>query len=250
MKKYFLLHLMLSMFVVLLIALGNIAYSANANGSRVTIYPAPSNEILSKDYMLEVNGKKVDIYLAKIADVENRPSWTLDPQDVGGPYSFSYFDFSGEVKIKITSLKKPLDKLVIRPLSASSVTKVDGNTVTFTINKPCKLSIEPDGRLEPLLIFANPLEINLPKKDDPNVIYFGPGIHKPENIKLSSNQTLYIAGGAIVKGGLEVSGDNIKIRGRGILCGNDWKWRQGPGAMIGMRKATNVVIEDIILRGS
>jgi hypothetical protein len=251
MKKYFLLHLMLSMFVVLLIAFGNIAaYSANANESRLTIYPAPSNEIFSKDYMLEVNGRKVDIYLAKIADVENRPSWTLDPQDVGGPYSFSYFDFSGEVKIKITSLKKSLDKLVIRPLSASAVTKVDGNTVTFTINKPCKLSIEPDGRLEPLLIFANPLEINLPKKDDPNVIYFGPGIHKPENIKLSSNQTLYIAGGAIVKGGLEVSGDNIKIRGRGILCGNDWKWRQGPGAMIGMRKATNVVIEDIILRGS
>jgi hypothetical protein len=101
MKKYFLLHLMLSMFVVLWIAFGNIAaYSANANESRLTIYPAPSNEILSKDYMLEVNGRKVDIYLAKIAVVENRPSWTLDPQDVGGPYSFSYFDFQAKSKSK------------------------------------------------------------------------------------------------------------------------------------------------------
>lgn len=51
----------------------------------------------------EVNGKKVDIYLAKIADVKNPPDWTLKPEDVGGPYSFSYFDFSGEVNIKITS---------------------------------------------------------------------------------------------------------------------------------------------------
>jgi hypothetical protein len=222
----------------------------NDRDSELTIYPAPSNEILSKDYTLEVNGKKVDIYLAKIAEVENRPEWTLNPEDVGGPYSFSYFDFSGEVNIKVTSLGKPLDKLVILPLSAGIKPKVMGNTVTFTINKPCKLSVEPDGRLEPLLIFANPPEINPPKKGDPNVIYFGPGIHKPENIKLSSGQTLYIAGGAIVKGGVAVTGDNIKIMGRGILCGNDWPWLKGQGSMIGMREATNVTVEDIILRGS
>ena len=220
------------------------------NDPIVTIYPAPPNEILSEDYILEVNGKPVDIYLAKIAEVENRPDWTLNPEDVGGPYSFSYFDFSGEVTIKITSLKKPLDRLVIRPLSTGIEPKVEGNSFTFTINRPCKLSIEPDGRIEPLLIFANAPEVNPPKQDDSNVIYFGPGIHKPEKIKLLSGQTLYIAGGAIVKGGVDVSGDNIKIMGRGILCGNDWPWRKGPGSMIRMSEAKNVRVEGIILRGS
>ena len=220
------------------------------NDPIVTIYPAPPNEILSEDYILEVNGKPVDIYLAKIAEVENRPDWTLNPEDVGGPYSFSYFDFSGEVTIKITSLKKPLDRLVIRPLSTGIEPKVEENSLTFKINKPCKLSIESEGRIEPLLIFANAPEVNPPKKDDPNVIYFGPGIHKPEKIKLSSGQTLYIAGGAIVKGGVDVSGNDIKIRGRGILCGNDWPWRKGPGSMIRMSEAKNVMVEGIILRGS
>ncbi|MFH6768823.1 glycosyl hydrolase family 28 protein [Gaetbulibacter aquiaggeris] len=250
MKRYSLLHLLLSMFLGLFIALGNTACSTDTKNSTIIIYPAPSNEILSKDYTLEVNGQKVDIYLAKIADVENPPSWTLDPKDVGGPYSFSYFDFSGEVNIKITSLNKSLDNLVIRPLLAGIEPKVDGNTLTFSISKPCKLSIEPDGRLEPLLIFANPLEINPPKQGEPSVIYFGPGIHKPENINLSSGQILYISGGAVVKGGVSVSGDNVKIMGRGILCGNDWPWRKGPGSMIGMREATNVTVDDIILRGS
>lgn len=248
MKRFFHSPFLFGILLFLSIASGNKAFSANDQS--VTIYPAPSNEILSKDYTLEVNGKPVDIYLAKIAEVEDRPGWTLNPEDVGGAYSFTYFDFSGEVNIKITSLNKPLDKLVIRPLSAGIKPNVDGSTITFTINKPCKLSIEPDGRIEPLLIFANPPEINPPKQGDPNVIYFGPGIHKPEKIKLSSGQTLYIAGGAIVKGGVDVSGDNIKIKGRGILCGNDWPWRKGPGSMIGMREATNVAVEGIILRGS
>ena len=222
----------------------------SAAESGVIIYPAPEEEILSEDYTMEVNGQHVDIYLAKIAEIENPQNWTLKPEDVGGPYSFTYFDFSGEVTVKVTSLKKPLDGRVIRPLSSGINPVVKGNTATFTLSKPCKLSIEPDGRIEPLLIFANPPEINPPKEEDDNVIYFGPGVHKPERITLSSGQTLYIAGGAIVKGGVALSGDNIKVKGRGILCGNDWPWRKGPGSMIRMSEASNVIVEDIILRGS
>lgn len=248
MKRFFCTGKMAHVFLFLLIAYSHEAFSAG--DPKVTIYPAPSDEVLSKDYTLEVNGQPVDIYLAKIAEVKNRPEWTLDPKDVGGPYSFTYFDFSGEVTLKVTSLTKPLDKLVIRPLTAGVHPKIEGNTVTFTINGPCKLSIEPEGRMEPLLIFANAQEVNPPKKDDPNVVYFGPGIHKPVKIKLSSNQILYIAGGAIVKAGVEVTGNNIKIRGRGILCGNDWEWRKGPGNMIGMRNANNITVDDIIIRGS
>lgn len=231
----------------------SIACSANllaAMQPEIVIYPAPANEALSQDYRLEVNGQPVAIYLAKMAEVEDRPAWTLDPADVGGPYSFAYFDFTGEVTLKITSLNKPLDRLVIQPLSAGVAPTIEGNTATFTIYRPCKLSFEPEGRIEPLLIFAGAPEVNPPQAGDPNVIYFGPGIHKPEKIKLGSGQTLYLAGGAIVKGGVEVTGNDIQIRGRGILCGNDWAWRKGPGRMIRIADATNVTVEGIIVRGS
>jgi len=49
---------------------------------------------------------------------------------------------------------------------------------------------------------------------------------------------------------VDVSGNDIKITGRGILCGNDWPWRKGPGSMIRMSEAKNVMVEGIILRGS
>ena len=52
----------------------------NSSGaeSGVVIYPAPEEEMLSEDYTLEVNGLPVDIYLAKIAELEKSPG--LDPE--------------------------------------------------------------------------------------------------------------------------------------------------------------------------
>ena len=237
---------------VLLISLFTFYSCRDLSGieSEVVIYPAPAGEVLSNDYTLEVNGKPVDVYLARIAEVDNPQPWMLQPEEVGGPYSFAYFDFSGEVNITVTSRTKSLNNLVIRPESAGIIPEINENTASFTINKPCKLSIETDGRIEPLLLFANAPEVDPPSEEDSSVVYFGPGIHKPERIELTSNQTLYIAGGAIVKGGVSVKGDNIKIKGRGILCGNDWPWRNGPGSMIRMTEASNVRVEDIILRGS
>ena len=221
-------------------------------GAEVITYPAPEQETLSNRYRVEVDGENVDVYLAPVTDVvsDRLGPWMIQPGTLGDAYSFASFDFSGSVTVTVRSLKAPLNNLVIRPKSAGLQYKVADKSIEFQLKKPCKLSIEPEGRLNPLLLFANSPQANPPEKDDPNVIYFGPGIHKPEKIRVDSGQTLYIAGGAIVKGGVDITGDNVTICGRGILCGTDWPWRKGPGNMIGMRNAKNVNVRDIILRGS
>ena len=94
-------------------------------------------------------------------------------------------------------------------------------------------------------------KVNPPKQGDANVVYFGPGIHKPTRIDLTAGQTLYIAGGAIVKSAVTSTGDNIRIMGRGILCGNDWEHSKGPTArMVWPADGQNILIEDIIIRGA
>ena len=45
---------------------------------------------------------------------------------------------------------------------------------------------------------------------------------------VTNDQTLYLAGGAVVKGGVLAQGENIRIVGRGILDGSDYEWRKGP----------------------
>ena len=232
-----------------LILLGLLAFGRTH--AKIITYPAPDGEPLSEDYQLEVDGEAVDIYVARVTDVEDPPGWAIKPGQLGGPYSFAYFDMFGTVTVKIKSLKKPLHKLVIRPQFYGIDPKIKGNTITFTLKKPTKLSIEPDGRFEPLLLFANPVETDPPQRGDPNVIYFGPGIHKQRDIRLNTGQTLYLAGGAIVKGSIDIENSrDVTIRGRGILCGNDWPWRKGPGNMIGIRQSSRIDIEGIILRGA
>jgi hypothetical protein len=74
---------------------------------------------------------------------------------------------------------------------------------------------------------------------------------KPEKIVLQSKQTLYLAGGAVVKAEVIAEGTNIRIRGRGILDGSDWEWRRGPvGNLIAIRNSADVEIDGITLRGS
>jgi len=224
----------------------------NPAEAEVFTYPAPEGEELSERYSVKVDGKKIDVYLAPVTDVDSGrlEAWMVQPGDLGKAYSFATFDFSGSVTVTVRSLKASLKNLVIRPESAGVKYTVKGDTIQFQLDKPCTLSIEPKGRINPLLLFANAPEVNPPDKDDPNVIYFGPGIHKPEKIHVGSGQTLYIAGGAVVKGGVEIAGENVTVSGRGILCGADWPWREGPGNMIRLRDSKNITIRDVILRGS
>ena len=83
------------------------------------------------------------------------------------------------------------------------------------------------------------------------MIYFGPGIHKPDSalVRVRDNQTLYLAEGAIVKAGVIVSGNNTMICGRGILDGNEFIWGKGARNMVLIR-GNNVVVKDIVIRGS
>jgi hypothetical protein len=218
-----------------------------AGGTKVVTYPAPAGEVLSSEYQVQAAGQQVDVYMARVLD----PPFAGKEWDYGGSYSFANFDVSGPVTIRIVS-KRPLGNVAIRPLSSGvRSTLVDDHTLNLTLDQPRKLSVEPDGKKGPLLLFANPLETDAPKPDDKDVVYFGPGVHKPERIVLQSNQTLYIAGGAVVKAEVLAEGTNIRIRGRGILDGSDWEWRKGPvGNLIAIRNSTDVEVTGITLRGS
>jgi len=198
---------------------------------QVVSYPATPGMDMSNDYIVTAGGQDVPVY---------RGTGPL-------PYSFAYFDFSGSAVVQVTSLVRGLSNVVVRPESKGIVPSVSGNVITFTLaQSPIHLSIEPDVKNGPLLLFANPRE--------EGVVYYGPGLHKPNMIFLNSDQTLYIAGGAVVQAGISVSGNNVKIRGRGILDGLPWTVGYGPQpkggifAQILAEDVRNLSIEGIILK--
>jgi hypothetical protein len=214
--------------------------------AEVRTYPAPSGEPFSAEYQVMADGQTVAVYTARVLD----PPFAGKEYDYGGSYAFANFDLKGKAEIRVTA-KRSLRNAVIRPAHPELKTRLDGDhTLVISLKGPVKFSLEPDGKKGPLLLFANPMERNSPKPGDKNVLFFGPGVHRPERIILTNNQTLYLAGGAVVKGGILAQGKNILICGRGILDGSDWEWRRGPTPTVVSIQGTNVEVSGITIRGA
>jgi hypothetical protein len=229
-------------------ALPGLLAAALPSAAEVVTYPAPEGETLSTQYTVQTGGQPVPVYTARVLD----PPFAGKEYDYGGAYSFAGFDVSGPVEVRIRS-EKPLTNLVVRPANPGVKTRLDdANTAVVSLPGPCKLSIEPDGKKGPLLLFASAIEEHPPRASEagPRLIYFGPGIHKPTKITLTNNQSLYLAGGAVVKAGIVAEGENIRIFGRGILDGSDWEWRKGPTPFVVSICGTNVEVSGITIRGA
>jgi hypothetical protein len=209
----------------------------------VETHPAVQGEAVSQVYSVTADGQTAPVYTAPLDPLYNaKCGQHWDPA-----YSFVSFEFTGRVTVRISSAM-PLTALSIRPASTEIPVQIAGNTATFTLERPGNFVIERNhnGRKDPLLLFANPIETIRPRQDAPGVIYFGPGRHHAGTIRLASNQTLYIAGGAVVTGSVFAQGDNIKILGRGLLenSGPDYEGK----SMIELRQCARARIEGITIR--
>jgi len=199
---------------------------------QVILYPTIEGMPRNTDFTVRVRtpGKKwqnIDTYLVKIArgvDIgspaeqsakSNAPGVTMGAQDS----SMGSFDFSGTVDISITYNKGSIRFARVRPLSYGITPLVKENTITFSLLQPCNLSIEINGDIfHNLQLFANLIEADRPDPNDPNVIYYGPGIHQVGRVAIPSGKTVYLASGALVEGSFFINHvENVRVLGRGIL---------------------------------
>lgn len=223
------------------------AYQVVVNGRPVAVHGAKSCKPPFPFRVFKA-GERPDIKLAR-PDAKAGPAQIAEAGNA--PYAFASFPVTGPVEVEITS-PLPLDKVQVRPAGATVVKRVDRNSLTLGLPGPAKLSIEPDGRHGGLLLFADAPETETPEPDDPTVHYYGPGVHRAGVIELHDGETLYLAPGAIVEGGICAKGArSIRILGRGILCGDPWGWRAGPQPhMVMLNESESIHIEGIVLRCS
>lgn len=210
--------------------------------SSLTTYPAPLGMELKHDFTVQVRQsgeewRTVDTYPVKVDEVRG----TRHNIELA---SMAYFDFAGEVEVSVTC-RNVIQTSRIRPLSYGIEPQIKGNVLTFRLNSPRNLSVEVNGDIfHNLHLFANPIDGNKPKKlKDKNLIYFGPGIHQlaGDSLLVASGKTVYIAGGAVVKGCLKVANANqVRILGRGIIH------PEGRGAGVEINRSKDVLVEGII----
>lgn len=171
-------------------------------------------------------------------------------------------DFSTELKIRVKKLKSSFSSVKLTPsIYNIQARDIGSNTIEFTIPdwSKRKVSVEFDGdKFHNLMIFADKPDPDRPDPDNipQSMIYFGPGEHIVNTVRVNSGQCLYIDEGAILYSNVIMSGDNTSIAGRGILSGEKLAHTGGTyasGSRLivpntrGVIGSNNVSIKDITL---
>ena len=214
--------------------------------ARSEVVPYTPAEIeQSRDYKVWVNNQEVFVGLAG--------------NDHHGFYSFTTFDFTGSIniRVKVTKAVKWLD---ILPSGLHIPYKViDDFTFEFHLDEPKKLTLFLNNeRKDALHILTSRPESSKPDPNDKNVLYYQAGkVYNIGVLDLKDNQTLYIEGGARLKGMVRArNAKNIKILGRGMIDGSDnvssgnAPETDQPWRLIYMEHSNNIEIEGITLFNS
>lgn len=231
-----------------------------ASAPGVMVYPAPEGEKISEDFTVTVAGQAAPVYLCRVSAMPFNQVWPgyQRPIDQTELASFVYWDMSAPVDVEVVS-QRPVESVAIRPAARSIQPRVEGNRIRFRLDTPQQLTVEVNGWHKALHVLANPPAVTIPDPNAPGVRYFGPGIHRPGRMTLQSNETVYLAGGAVVYGCIEAIGaTNIKILGPGILDSSELeryfgltdesKYLENFGGCIHLVGCTNVTIDGPILR--
>lgn len=219
------------------------------------VHPAPAGEQASDDYTLEIDGRPVFVYRARVSAVPFNQVWPgyQRPLEQTELAAFASWDMAAPVELSITA-HRPFAKVTVRPYASGLQPRVEGRTLTMTVTQPGQFVVEFDDHHHALHCFANPPEKHAPSPTDPNVRYFGPGVHEAGVIVASSGQTIHLAAGAVVHGAIEADGaTNVRITGRGILDSSRFTRErfnagEGPFGTICLHRCTHCLIEGITIR--
>jgi len=215
------------------------ADDAAAGGAAVRLFDAPEGHPRSPDYSVTVNGQPAFVHTARASARAVGEWWPgkQRPLDETELTSFVHFDLHGTAEVQVTYHHDILRWVTVKPERHGVSARIEKRAhnigvFSLTIDKPGVYVCEIDTIHYPIYIIANPPEAAAPDPADPNVLFFGPGIHRPGKITLESGQHLYIAGGAVVHGYVEaVDASDIRISGRGILDAGPFdRNKAAPGA--------------------
>jgi polygalacturonase len=214
------------------ITFGMLAFSGNsiagnADDSKVITYNYPRICPQSSDFKLKANGQEVFVYQT-----------SAEP--------FASFSGSGMVHVEVETTK-PNPNIGISPKKLGIVPKFEGNKISFDLPSGTNVALVVESK--PILfIYADKVAENVPSPTDQGVYYFKAGqVYEVGELRLKDNETLYIEGGAVVRGCVRAtSAKNVRISGYGVLDGGYYS-KGGSRRTIVFEDCRNSVIEDITI---
>lgn len=153
----------------------------------------------------------------------NTSSDTFDHHNV----SLASINIRGPVKVKAQYTAGTVSKAEIRPLSYGIKPAIEGNIISFTLDKPLDVMLEVNGnKWDALHLLVNSIDPAAPHGDTEDIWFFGPGINQGSafsqvvdgNLHVPSGKTLYLASGAFLTARVNfINVSKSAIRGPGFI---------------------------------
>ena len=217
--------------------------------AKIVIYEAPAGVDAYPDMELRVDGNPVFLYNTP---VNNSHEWVQSGDPPMNYTPMGYFDFDGTVTVTVT-LPEGTESVIVRPVAFGIEPSIKGGKLSFTISEPGAYTVEFNGSVVGALhLFANPIEQDAPKEEDQDVLFIGPGLWDIGLYVIDSHTTVYISGGAVVRGAfISIHTEDVHIQGRGIVDGSGYDSWTKPGKIpmvpIDFRQVKNASAEGVIL---
>ena len=200
---------------------------------QVFTYAAPKGAPLKDDYDVYIQPRgqkewtKIDTYMAKVnAPVGDTSQPTTESRGHRvSEISYAFFDFTGDVFVRVVTKHKKFKTARIRPDYRGVIANVQNDsTVQFLLFQPENVSVEFDGCItDNLLLFTSKPTVSREeaereaKQQKRDFRYYGPGLYTEDTIHVPSNTTVYLAGGSYFYGTFAIEdAENVSILGRGI----------------------------------
>ncbi len=124
------------------------------------------------------------------------------------------------VRVDIT-VYSDFDSYTVMPSAKNFTSTRNGNVISVYLDKPDYFLLKLDASDDSILaVFADEPETDVPSKDDENVIYVE-GWYEPENSTVlnvtKDNAILYLAPGSVLNARVKIKGNNVTVKGRGMI---------------------------------
>ncbi|MER5525586.1 glycosyl hydrolase family 28 protein [Streptomyces sp. NPDC002677] len=218
---------------------------ARNSARRLVTYPRPSAVPTNTSFQVRVrtapdgDWQTLDIYRPQFEEI--------NPATGSGKVynsSLVYFDFRGSVEVEVTYLKGGTTRARVRPDSYDITPELLGDTLRFTLDEPKDLVVQINDEIfDCLHIVTNRIEHRPSAADDPDVIYFGPGVQTVTGgvLTVPSGKTVYLAGGAVLKATVYFKDvETAALKGHGMI------WAS-PGGGVLCEGSKHIRVEDVII---
>lgn len=163
-------------------------------------FPWPSSFPRCSSHRLTVDGDAVDLLHSSV-----------------GP--FVILEGTGPITLAIEVVQAaPVTRAVLRPLRHAIEPSIEDRTIRFALPGPMDVALDLPGIGDVFVFYAAP-DAEVPDRDDPQVRWFEAGqSHEVGELDIGPGETLYIEGGAVLRGALRLAkADGAQVLGRGIV---------------------------------